>query len=412
MTTVLNRGLSRLLLLIWFFLATMQSKIDNEEASHPFFRLALFVALPFALLYFAKCVMQTRLTTGRWLALTCFSYLVLYPFGTIAFGGSGEDIRHIKDSLYSLSLYTVFFFFARQYFPRNDGQLDIQALGRFLVSFALLQSAIAVMMLSGLSFGLDFKQASWLDGRLHGLMGTPSHLAPLVSVAAVFLLTQRLTPTNALKLASLFIVLVMTGSRGALVGFFGAVLIYLVTQSPYSRLRASASVSMVLGLALVGSVFALFPTDFEKIVEIAIRSDTDDWEKSRPVMWTLRIAEYVQMDLSTQLFGAGHRTVGQTFNSNIDYLVNYGAIYTLVFNILYGAMVLRFLLRSARSRSPDHAFLLMVAVSTYLFMQGIAPMFYAFVHISNFLLIILLISYFERFNLYNAIETSRAHLPV
>lgn len=411
MTTVLDPGPSRLVPLIWLFLATIQSKIDNEEAIYPFFRLALFFALPFALLYLAQCVMRARFTTGRWLALACFSYLILYPFGTMAFGSAEDKVRHIKDALYILSLYIVYFFFARRYFLGKYGQLDIQALGRFLVLFALLESAIAVMMLSGLSFGLDFEQALWLDGRLHGLMGTPSHLAPVVSVAALFLVTQSLNSTNALKLAFLFIVLVMTGSRGALVGFFGAVFIYLVTQAQHLRLRPGAMVLIVLGVAVMGGAFALFPTDLEEIVAVAVRSDPDDWEKSRTVMWALRINEYVQMDSSTQLFGAGHRAIGQTFNCNIEYLVNYGAIYTLVFNILYGAVVVRFMLRSARARGPDHAYLLMVAVSTYLFMQGLNPTFYAFVHISNFLLIIMLITYFERFNLYNVIEVSRASSP-
>jgi hypothetical protein len=373
----------------------MQSKIDNEEANHPFFRLVLFAALPFALLHLTRCIIRARFTYRRWFALACFSYLILYPFGTVAFSISENEVRHIKDALYSIALYTILFFIARRYFLGKAGLLDIQALGRFIVLFALIESAIALLMLFGLSFGLGFQQAVWLDGRLHGVMGTPTHLAPVVVAALLFLVTQRFNFANALKLAFLFIVLVMTGSRGGLASFFGGGCIYLVTQKQRMHLDRGAITLSVLIVAAISIAFVLFPADFEKIVQLALRSDPDEWEKSRPVMWALRINEYVQMDTLTQLFGAGHRAVGQTFNSNVEYLLNYGAIYTLVFNILYGAVVLSFFLRVRRSRSPDHAFLLMAAVSTYLFMQGSNPMFSAFIHINNFLLIIMLIAYFE-----------------
>ena len=397
MTTFLDSVPLRLVPFIWLFLATVQSKIDNEEANHPFFRLVLYAVLPFALLHLIRCIMRARLTCGRWFELACFSYLILYPFGTIAFSIAENEMRHIKDALYNLALSTIYFFIARRYFIGKAGLLDIQALGHFIVLFALLESAIALLMLFGLSFGLDFQQAVWLDGRLHGVMGTPTHLAPVVVAALLFLVTQHLNSANVLKLVFLFIVLVMTGSRGGLASFFGGVCIYLVTQEQRLHLRRGTIILFILGVMVIGIAFAFFSTNFEKIVQLAVRSDPDEWEKSRPVMWALRITEYVQMDSLTQLFGAGHRAVGQTFNSNIEYLLNYGAIYTLIFNILYGAVALSFFLRARRSRSPDHAFLLMVAVSTYLFMQGSNPMFSAFIHISNFLLIIMLIAYFEYF---------------
>ena len=406
---------SRLVPFIWLFLATMMIKMDNEEAIHPFFSLVVFAALPFALLHLAQCAMRARLTIGYWLILIGFGYLILYPFATMAFDLAKGEERQIKDALYIFSISAIFFFFARRYFLCGDGRPDIPALGRFIVSFALLESVIAVLMFLGLSFsfgfGLEFKQAEWLDNRLHGIMGTPSHLAPVVVVAILFLATRRLDTATALKLAFLFVVLVMTGSRGALAGLFGAVCIYLLTHVRHVRLRLDAILPIVLGATLVSSVVTFFPTHTEEILQMALRSDPDDWEKSRPVMWVLRIAEFVQADPLTQLFGAGHQAVGQTFNVNIEYLLNYGTIYTFVFNILYGAVVLRFFLRAVHSGDADHAFLLILAVSTYLFMQGLNPTFYAFIHVCQFSLIIMLIAYFERSASHRANGASPTTLP-
>jgi hypothetical protein len=391
---------SHLVPFLWLFLASALIKVDNEEAIHPFFRLMVFIALPFALAHLASVVARARFTPKLLGGLLVFGYLMFYPLATMSFGIAEDEERHVKDWLYVLSLYCILFFLIRRYFSKPDGELDVQSLGRFWVSFTLLQSVLAVAMFLGLTvpigFGLEFHQMEWLGTRLHGFMGTSSHLGPMVAVACAFLITQRMTHITGIKLAFLFMVLVMTGSRGALAGFLGAALLYGITNLHRMRLRVGAMLPILFGAIVIVGIALAFSSQTEEVVSMATRSDPEGWEKSRPVMWALRLAEFLQQDTLTQLVGAGHRAIGQTFNVNIEYLVNYGLIYLVIFNIVYFAVAWRFFLRSWRDRDPDAAFLFMIAVCIYLFMQGLSTIFYAFFHATHICMLMLLISYLQR----------------
>lgn len=391
---------SVLLPFAWLFLATALIKVDNEEAVHPFFRLMIFLVLPFALLQLGGLALKTRFSAKSWFWLFLPGYLVIYPFATIAFEVNHDDLRQIKDVLYNISLYCIFFAAIKYFFSDTEGYLDVQRLGRFWVLFAMWQSIFAVAFFMGLrvpiGFGFEFRQMEGFDNRLHGFMGTPSHLGPVVAVACAFLVIQKLTILSASKLAFLLVVLVMTGSRGTLVCLLGAVGLNFLLSIKHFRLRLGALLPLAFGVGLVACLVVVFPNHMADVVSMASRADPEGWEKSRPVMWALRLEEFAKRDLATQLFGAGHRAVGQTFNVNIDFLVNYGLIYLMFFNLLFMAVCWTFFKRSHWVRDPNAAFVLMVGVSSYLFMQCLNPIFYAFIHGTQICMVIILIAYFER----------------
>jgi hypothetical protein len=391
---------SRWVPFLWLSFAMAQIKVDGEEAIYPFFRIALFLALPFALLHLFAVTTRAKFSLSQWLGLGVVSYLMLYPYVTLLLWGSDDLERDIKDGLYTLAVYAVLFFFVRRCFLDSDGKLNVDAIGRFWVAFAVLHSAIALVLWMGVSIhpsaGLEFRQMGWLDGRLHGLLGTPTHLAPLVAIACIYLLIQRPTITNTLALAGLLVVLVMTGSRGALLGFVGAAALFVLSRVHSRRFqikgvfRAIGVVCITVGLA------ALFPEQVKEVLSVALRSDPADWEKSRPVIWAARLYEFSQSDVMTQLFGSGHRSLGGSFNINLDNLLYYGLIYTIIFNLVYFALLFRFFTTTVRSGRSRDAFFLMVGVFCYLFAQGINYMLHAFVHIFQFCMVLLLVAYFGR----------------
>jgi hypothetical protein len=391
-----SRGLA--LPFVWLLLTTTQIKVDNEEAIFPFFRLAIFVALPFALIYFLRSlVFKARFTMGQWRGLMILLYLVAYPFATIAFGG--VEARSIKDALYVVAIHIVLFFLVKRHLTDSNGDIDIDRVGRLCIRFALFHATIALLMYLGLviwlpGFGVEFRQMAWLDGRLHGLLGTPSHLAPVLAIACLFLVTQPQKPATTAALAFLFAVLVMTGSRGALLGLFGAGFAWMVVRAQGFRLRVRGLITVAAVAVMMAAVSSYFATQAQEFLQTAVRSDPADWEKSRPVMWALRLAEFTQADPFKQLFGAGHRTIGQTFNANVEFLVNYGLIYVIIFNACYAALLWRFTRRARVTRERRDVVLLMIAVFIYLFAQGINFILHQFVHVTHLGMVVVLFGLF------------------
>ena len=381
----------------WLFLATLQTKIDGQEAVLPFFRLSVLVALPFALMYLRRAVLAARFTAIQWLALLAVAYLGMYPFLTILFGTI--DVRSIKDAMYTAAIYAILLYFLKRYFTNESGQLDMDRVSRFWVTFAVVHAACAIALWLGLSVdfaGAEFTQRAWLDGRLHGLVGTPSHLGPLLAIGCIFLIAQRRSLANMLAFGLLFVAVVMTGSRSSLIGLAAAAAIMTLLRLHDMRLRVATAVQMAaLAVALV-AIGAYFADQSAAIVEMATRIDPAGWEKSRPAMWTARLSEFSERGVTAQLFGSGHRSTDQTFNVTVEYLANYGMLYAMAFNAAYAMLVLLFFARAWRYRHADDITLVAIAVFGYLFSQGINYTFYKFVHVFQLSIVVMLVSAFER----------------
>jgi hypothetical protein len=394
MTLKINRMLVPFL---WLFSATILIKIDGQEGFYPLFRVAVFAALPFALYHIWRILLAVKFTLLRWVELLCLAYLAIYPFMTMAFGV--PDPRSLKDAAYTLSVYAIIFFLIRRYFTGARGELDVASLGTFWVAFAMVHTAIALLFWSGLEVALggrlDFSQKDWLDGRLHGLLGTPSHLAPAIAIAALFLLAQPTTALRTFALAFLFVGLLMTGSRSGLIGFFAAAAFPVLIWVPRPRVSVAKICQLLFAAVLVCAIGVYFIDQATAILQIAFRVDPAGWEKSRTVMWGARLSEFYERGAVVQLFGAGHRSQGQTFNINVEHLVNYGLVYAVAFNAFYLWMVLRSLVRALAHPTADNSFMLMTAVFAYVFLQGLNPVLSAFVSGIQFALVSLLLRHFE-----------------
>jgi hypothetical protein len=393
---------------LWLFCVTILIKIDGEEGFYPLFRTSIFAALPFALFHIWRAAQRARFTVLQWVQLLCVAYLILYPFATMAF--VPLNVRNLKDAAYTLSIYAILLFLIRRYFTHDDGRLDVPSIGRFWVLFAYVQSSLAVLLWLGLAVDLgsrlDFSQKGWLDGRLHGLLGTSSHLSPVVGIACLFVLAQRASISRTAGFGLLFGTLVMTGSRSALIGFFGAAIVLGLVWVSHLRLPVKKVYQVVVSAAVLVGIALYFFDQATAILQMALRIDPAGWQKSRTVMWGLRLSEFYDRDLLTQLLGAGHRAIGQTFNANVDFLVNYGVVYVFIFNAFYLAMVLRSLARALVRPHLDNVFMLMIAVFIYLYLQGLNPVFSAFVSAVQLAMVLLVLRQFERLAAYSSVPAA------
>lgn len=384
---------------VWVFLATVQIKIDNEEAIYPFFRIMIFALLPSALVNLAQLLGRANFTVKRCIAFCVLGYLLLYPSITIFFEITDKVERNIKDALYTLALYIIIVYLLRRYFTRPDGSLNLRSIGEFWVLFALVQSIFAIALWGGLhisiGFELEFSQMEWLGTRLHGLMGTPSHLGPMVAVACVFLIARNLSYSGLLKCLFLLVVLMMTGSRASLLGLFGAALTIFLYDATRFKVNRELLFTGILGAGLFITLSLVFPTYSAEVISLATQLEKD----IRFSMWMLRFAEYKDGHLSEQLFGSGYNSVNQTFNVNVDYLRNYGALYTLIFNVAFLMACGRFFVGLRSSRGFDEKVLLMITIFTYLFMQGLSTLFNPFLHITQICATIISLAYFPRSSL-------------
>jgi len=411
--TANNKALSYFVPFLWLFFITIQIKIDNQEAFVPFFRILIFITLPFALISIFRSFSATRGYAIRsWLILSCVAYLLIYPVVTILF--TDLDIRNTKDAAYTVSIFIVLAFLVKRYFTNHLGEIDVQSLGWFIVTFAIIESIIAVALHLGLEmsfgYGIQFKQVIWLDGRLHGLLGTPSHLGPVVAVACLFLMTQTLNINRMLMFSFLLMILAMTGSRGSLLGFIGGLGLFLLHWTKFRRFRLKTLYMIILSVVVFAGVILYNLETAEQVLQIATRSDHNQGDKNRLVMWDLRLSEFYQYDFLSLVFGKGHRMVDQTFNINVEILTSYGIFYFVVFNIYYVLMLFYFLSRAFQDRDPSNLFILMIAIFFYLFSQGINYMHYQFVHIFQLFIVVMVTSYINRNAFMSRLQGSRSEI--
>lgn len=381
---------------LWLFFISIQIKFDGQESLLPFFRILIFITIPLALLYFLKSFSNIKGHTHRWWIVNFFIlYLISYPIITILF--TNLDARIVKDTLYTVSIYFILILFIKKYFTNYNGEINIQNLGWFVVVFAIIESVIAILMRYGLELdlgnGVFFKQSNYLDGRLHGLLGTPSHLAPLAAVACLFLVTQSLNFHRMLMICFFICALLMTGSRSGLIGFLVAIVLFLFLKILRYRIKYQTVFLIILGFLFIYSLGHYFSESVSDFVSIATRSESSFSEKSRWVIWSIRLLEFSDYDFFTMIFGKGHGLVDQTFNLNIELLTSYGIIYLTVFTVFYGLMIVNFFLRVLNFPDSSSYFIFMLGVFFYLFSQGINFMYYQFFHFNQLFIVVMLIRY-------------------
>lgn len=392
-----RRRLWRALVFVWLFLTTILVKVEGREGVFPFHRYGILLALPVVMLWSFSSIQRARLSVAQWLLLLVVAYLIAYPFLTMLF--AALNARDLKDAAYTVSIYAVLLFFLKRYFTTTSGTLDVPTVGWFCVAFALLEAVLALALRTGAElrpgFGPSFIQQPWLDGRLHGLMGSPSHLAPVLAVAGLFLLTRRPTVASTGALALLIISLVMTGSRSALLGFCVAAALFAAIRAPGLRISARRLAQSALVLVILASVFYSFADRAIDVMEMAVRVDPPNWERSRFVIWTVKLSQFAQSGIVTQMFGDGYRAEASTFNLNVEFLINHGIVYFVVFNGLYLLVLVGLTLQAAATRDVDTSFLVTVAAFTYVFSQGLNFILHEFLTFVHLAVALVMVGYFE-----------------
>ena len=277
--------------------------------------------------------------------------------------------------------------------------IDVPAIGWLCLLFALVEAAFALALRAGRSstsrIGITSIQQPWLDGRLHGLMGTPTHLAPVLAIAGLFLLTRRPTAMSTAVAAVLFVCLVMTGSRSGLLGFCAASALFAVIRAPGMRISSRRLAQGFVVIAFLVVVLYSFADRAMDVIQMALRVDPPNWEQNRFVIWTAKLSEFAQHRAMAQMFGAGYRAEAATFNLNVEILMNHGFVYLAVFNALYLVMIACLTKQAVTARDVDVAFLVTVAVFIYVFSQGLNFIMHEFVTFVHVAMVVVFNGYFE-----------------
>jgi hypothetical protein len=234
-----------------------------------------------------------------------------------------------------------------------DSEEDIKKIVYFLLGFSIfiifmnvLNYYIGIDFLSFADVGWGVKEISsgpYQPGfRLTGLFKDPNLFASLLILFSSLTITT-IFYTNQVYLKLIFTVclffqifaLVLTGSRGGYVGFFGLVLIlfFVAMKKKFIKFKQVIFYAGLL-LLLIAAVFALYRVPFMTNVFGRLQSENVHnviTVTSRLELWKTGIIGFFQ----APLFGHGWKNFVDVHNSYIFYLVTLGVVGFSLYMLIY-----------------------------------------------------------------------------
>ena len=242
-----------------FFTLSVQYKLDNHEAVRPLYTYGLLiVGLVWLLSLFRSNLFAILYRAWGGLGNFIMVLLLVYIFGNSIFFGS----RQFKDALY-LSYWILLVAPLFIINSRNIGtSYSIVFFSHSVIYFCIISSIVSILVFFGIvqlevgSYLLI--QNSWTATRLHGYLGQPTAFGALVGFSLI--LISYLSKLNKIRFPSLislflFMILIASGSKSALIGLIGAYgVAYLIGPK---RLSAAFAAKILLSLVLTSTVFFL-----------------------------------------------------------------------------------------------------------------------------------------------------------
>ena len=325
------------------FLISIHIKIDNVLTVYPF-RLLIPALAVISLIVFIKktFIEHAYFIKEKYLALILF-YLLIYPsVQSIVYGQLG---RPLKDGIYmatqwSISIVMILFFIttikglAKLYFYSS-----IFAISTLPLKF-LIEKFIENQLPLGIGFGSSY------DGRIHGLMGTPTHLAHLLLFSA--LLSVYLFSKNISLLYHIFIfflTLLCSARMNIILLFLFFILRFFIFRDDARNLLiVNKKILIFITLVTFGFISYLI-FDPSLLLSSLRMSDSAIYERntliqsaeiSRLSRFQMGFEAISSFDLLTFLFGVG---IGgerlSTFNAFLHATYYFGFIFTFLASFLF-----------------------------------------------------------------------------
>jgi len=268
---------------------------------------------------------------------------------------------------------------------------------KFFVLVALISSVFGLLFLFGTiewSIGSFTLGHSPSFGRMHGYLGEPSHFGSLAGVGVVcasYLMSLGSGRKYVIMIVFLLIMLLMSGSRNGIVSTvcsLSAILVFGYRIRGFGRVLGIILV-IGIGLLLVDINFGAQISSF--LVEVFRLNDVVG-TSIRLRIWPRVINIYSELSIFHMLFGHGYGYVRQVgpcaFNTYLEYLVNYGIVFVMLF-VTYVCWLFWILLRNMRRETtrPAALFAAMLLVYSLVFSTFLVTIFTSFFHIVNFIFI-------------------------
>lgn len=353
------------LFFVYFIFASLQYKMDNEEAIRPLFT-ASFIFLPlFAVIYLAKNNL-TRLLTGS--VTTPVNLLILTFFLFSIFSGKLYYERSYIDAIYSAALWYGLYFAIGAYLLQkpNMAIARLDVIFYTVIIFAFVASMVAMFAFVGFSieFGtFKIEQTLWTFPRIHGFMGEPTSLGALLGYALLLQwhFNQRQHKSFLFIIVALFIGigLIWSGSRNAIISLVLSIAYYQLATGNVREI-AKLVKRIIIFLIFILFIAMVVISDHSELASTVIdaldRQDYDgDNENSRLLIWGNTLRLLGESQLHEIIIGHGNGALRNAyraaFNSPLEIMFDYGLAGLMIFLCWTFAMLASSFKRSRTSMS-------------------------------------------------------------
>ncbi len=330
--------------LIVLLCLTFSQKIPDTTQHWPF----LYIGI--VLIFIGSCYMLLNVVASKKIVIPGIIPSSLYFF--LLFMVSLDVIINPQArNAFILNIILIHIFPLVFIYISNSKKIDvaIDVFAKTLCSFAILQAVIAWYFIEGGSFallGIEYKHVMIWGGRLHGVIGEPTHFGLLqgIGIISLFYLYRRKQSLQLTTFRSnvffvivsvFFIVSVLfSGSRNALVSSILSLLVYCV----FDRNARKVTVKY-LSIVIIPIIFVLAYAYYKNLlvsldkIRLILRFDDATSENVRMAAISRNLQYINEFDFSRILFGNGYAdSLNSTtsFNQYVDILRDYGVIWTVV----------------------------------------------------------------------------------
>ena len=358
--------------LLLFFIS-IHIKVDNIITLYPFRFLVPTLAVLSLIVFVKKTFFEKSISIKKNYLFFILLYLLIYPsIQSIAYGQLG---RPLKDCIYLSTQWSISIVITLFFITTIKG---ISKLYLYSSIFAILTLPsiyfLEKFLANQVPFGIDL--TSSFDGRIYGLMGTPTHLAHLLlfsSLLSIYIFSKN---TSLFYQILLFVLTFLCSSRMNLIilSIFFILRFIFYRNNLKNLFIVNKNVLKVLSFfAVVTIIYLIF--DPSLILRALRTSDAVLYERntliqsaeiSRLASFKMGFDAISSFDFLTFLFGVG--AGGErlsTFNAFLHVTYYFGFIYTCLASFL-------FLIVFQNSKNLMEKFILF----SFLFINMVLPVFF------------------------------------
>ena len=392
--TISSRGSHKYFLAYFLFLFicfTLKEKTLGEEAIRPLYYtglIGLFAGVCIISFKFLFVSSKQMLSTLRIPLVTAFlSLYCIMILNTIGIPG-----RSLKDALLGSGLDIWLFLLLLLYSLVEKISLDSIAAGfaKFVLYTSIGSAILGIVIFIGdmqIPLGpITLKQQPYFYGRIIGHLGEPTHLGALIGagmISAFYLLHLKGKKRYGIALFFLSIVLIMSGSRNAVVSSMLAILTMAFCIHP---LQSVLTAILILCAVLAVGYIAVSYSEEASLLLIASFRIGDEGGQERLDIWAKAIYILNNSSFLELLLGHGYgyqeSEMGASFNQILKFTIDFGLSFVVCFLYVIGYAFSVF----ARNIRRGGAHLLGMALLIYslVFSMFIEVIFASFFHFASF----------------------------